>query len=612
MAGHRVYAGVFGCSRRRTVRLGFAVGGCVAVAERAAGENTPPTSPGTSCHHASTFLSLPLSLFLSRARLSAPLRDGSGGGECGRYQERRAELFMPRNRRSISRSRRFLGPGRVAEDSCFYALPAKELNLMFPNESSSHDISKTYAFKVNFNDANVDTNDVPERVAEPPLAGFAHSNEAVRRPASAPPAPRKPAFPTNQVPVLRDTSSRPHAEKPVSTWVCPRLEPVAASLAAMTIPAGGRGALTGSGFPNSTTTGLGPSEDKAEAMSQQQQQQQQEEGCGGDWVGAGAGPSTMSLPVAASAVAASVISSSAPPRHGTVAEPPSFATSLGAQQGFNAMLASHLGSSNSNSLSRRDAQSHHSDVSFTDVDPTHVSQAIENPNKSSNQVQEETSMQSCVNFRSEVAKAEEEEVTTCSGSVPPGQEGGIPQTTGALSDQDKLKFKAKIMGKTVSLPIAAQGETLAATNIPSPCDSALVNLHATVQGISDSNPPPSFNNLNVNAKNNVTLTSVGEASVGPASNARWGIPRGLGLRGGGESSSSWGTPPSGGSTAGSGWGGSGGGGQTGGSSSGGSQGQWGGGSNSGNQSSGGNNMNRGSGGGQGQGSGGQNGSGKRK
>jgi trinucleotide repeat-containing gene 6 protein len=98
-------------------------------------------------------------------------------------------------------------------------------------------------------------------------------------------------------------------------------------------------------------------------------------------------------------------------------------------------------------------------------------------------------------------------------------------------------------------------------------------MNATVQGKTDSNPPPSFNNLNTsnNVKNNVDrqepyaselliqcatqLKKYYDASnEAPATNARWGIPPGLGLCGGGESSlnsgtSNWGTPSGGNSNS---------------------------------------------------------------
>jgi hypothetical protein len=90
---------------------------------------------------------------------------------------------------------------------------------------------------------------------------------------------------------------------------------------------------------------------------------------------------------------------------------------------------------------------------------------------------------------------------------------------------------------------------------------------ATVQGKIDSNPPLSFNNLYAsnNVKNCECYASklfhrathlykyCNATNEGPATNARWGIPPGLGLRGGGESSlnsgtSSWGTSSGGGNS----------------------------------------------------------------
>nr|CAD7569929.1 unnamed protein product [Timema californicum] len=106
--------------------------------------------------------------------------------------------------------------------------------------------------------------------------------------------------------------------------------------------------------------------------------------------------------------------------------------------------------------------------------------------------------------------------------------------------------------------------------------SGPATLSATVQGYTDISPPISFNNVNSNksmcvdlsshragenltqsatVKQNINCGNYAWAPSGPASNARWGIPHGLGLRGGGESTlnvgtSSWGAS-AGGSVSGS-------------------------------------------------------------
>nr|CAD7442203.1 unnamed protein product [Timema bartmani] len=106
--------------------------------------------------------------------------------------------------------------------------------------------------------------------------------------------------------------------------------------------------------------------------------------------------------------------------------------------------------------------------------------------------------------------------------------------------------------------------------------SGPATLSATVQGYTDISPPISFNNVNSNksmcvdlsshrsgenqtqsatVKQNINCGNYAWALTGPASNARWGIPHGLGLRGGGESTlnagtSSWGAS-AGGSVSGS-------------------------------------------------------------
>jgi hypothetical protein len=278
-------------------------------------------------------------------------------------------------------------------------------------------------------------------------------------------------------------------------------------------------------------------------------------------------------------------------------------------QGFNAMFASHHGSSSSNSLSSC-AQSHTSSFTTTatttvDVEPTHVTQANENPNTITTVSQHVINLSSveavsgsfvddCISWDSLLslgdghsemkAKQVEEEVKF---------------TTGALSDQDNNLINVKNFQKVVS-----SGETVESRllenqdasddsnkfrsvtpflNIPKSqgkwiivgTDSPFLAsaMNTTVQGKIDSNPPPSFNNCNTsnNVKNHVVgmesyaskhliqlVTQLNKwynaAIEGPATNARWGIPPGLGLRGGGESSlnsgtSSWGTPPGGNSNS---------------------------------------------------------------
>jgi hypothetical protein len=286
-------------------------------------------------------------------------------------------------------------------------------------------------------------------------------------------------------------------------------------------------------------------------------------------------------------------------------------------QGFNAMFASHHGSSSCNSLSIL-AQSHTTSFTTTtstlDVEPTHVTQAIQNPNTIT------TVSQPVINLSSVEAAGG----SSVDGHVPrdnlPSLDDGqvetkarrvgeeVKFTTGALSDQDNdlinVKNSQKVVGsgETVesrrpesqdanndsskvwsvtpflNIPKSQGKGTTAGDDEPFLVSAMIV----TVQGTSDSNPAPSFNNLY--ASNNIKkcecnapelrlqratrLYKYCSATDGPATNARWGIPPGLGLRGGGESSlnsgtSSWGTSSGGnsnnnnnpGSSAG-GWGGS--------------------------------------------------------
>jgi hypothetical protein len=172
----------------------------------------------------------------------------------------------------------------------------------------------------------------------------------------------------------------------------------------------------------------------------------------------------------------------------------------------------------------------------------------------------------------------------------------VKRTTGALSDQDNNLINVKNFQKHNSSGETVESRKLAnqdanndsnklwsvtpRLNIPEsqgkgvtaesdePCLVSAMN-DKTVQGKTDSNPPPSFNNHNcsTNVTDNVEgmessaaglliqyatqLTRYWRAvNAGPATNARWGIPPGLGLRGGGESSlnsgtSSWGNPSGG-------------------------------------------------------------------
>lgn len=275
----------------------------------------------------------------------------------------------------------------------------------------------------------------------------------------------------------------------------------------------------------------------------------------------------------------------------------------GSFQGFNAMFASHLGSSSSNSLSIS-AQSHATSFTTTttmDVVPTHVTQANENPNTIT------TVSQHVIKLSS---------VEAVSGSfvddrVPPdnlpslgdgqsekkaNQVGGeVESTTGALSDQDNNLINVKNFQKIIGSGETVEPRQLECQdadddgdkvwsvtpflNIPKLQGKGLTAgngelflvsaMNATVQGKIDSNPAPSFNKLNtsINVKNRVDelescafklliqcATQQNKYDVasneGPATNARWGIPSGLGLCGGGESSlnsgtSSWGTPSGG-------------------------------------------------------------------
>jgi len=268
------------------------------------------------------------------------------------------------------------------------------------------------------------------------------------------------------------------------------------------------------------------------------------------------------------------------------------------------MFASHHGSSSSNSLSKC-AQSHTTSFTTTttmDVEPTHVTQAIENPNTIT------TVSQHIINLSS-VEAVSGSFVDDCVPqdnflSADDGQSeikakrvgGEMKRTTGALSDQDNNLINVKNFQKINSSGETVESRKLAnqdanndsnklwsvtpCFNIPKsqgkgvtaesekPFLVSAMNA-TTVQGKTDSNPPPSFNNLN--SSSNVTNHVEGmESSAsgllihyatqltrswsalngGPATNARWGIPPGLGLRGGGESSlnsgtSSWGTPSGG-------------------------------------------------------------------
>ncbi|PNF40706.1 hypothetical protein B7P43_G00665, partial [Cryptotermes secundus] len=525
---------------------------------------------------------------------------------------------------------------------------------MFPNESSSDEISKTDAFIQNFKEDVVETNGVPEQLAEWQSIGFVFSNE-VTSAATCLSAHLSSTFPTDQVPVSRDTidctnergepvnmaaetdcpitsslsqhaqmntkcvrtTKQQQAAQQCATSVPLCWPPQGTPPAAMTILAGD--CETGSLHPGANGRGIkqlnmgcescgcthyhsNPSS-KSEALCQVSLGK-----AGGK---AGADPTSCLFPKAI--FSASVISSSS---CGT-AEPPSLATSHGAEQGFNAMFASHHGSSSSNSLSIC-AQSHTTSFTTTtttmDVEPTHVTQANENPNTIT------TVSQHVINLSS-VEAVSGSFVADC---VPrdnlPSLDNGqsemkaervgeeVKFTTGALSDQDNDLINVKNFQKTVSsgetvesrqlenrdanddsskvwsvtpflnIP-KSQGEGMTAGNDKPSLASA---MNATVQGKIDSNPPPSFNNLYTsnNVKNCECYASklllhcathqykyCNATNEGPATNARWGIPPGLGLRGGGESSlnsgtSSWGTSSGGnsnnnnnsGSSAG-GWGG---------------------------------------------------------
>lgn len=266
------------------------------------------------------------------------------------------------------------------------------------------------------------------------------------------------------------------------------------------------------------------------------------------------------------------------------------------------MFASHHGSSSSNSLSNC-AQSHATSFTTTttiDVEPTHVTQANENPNTIT------TVSHLTINLSSvEAVSGSFVDVPQDSSlSADDGQSEmkakrvgeEVKYTTGALSDQDNNLINVKnfqknnCSGETVesrklenqdanndsnnvwsvtpclNIP-KSQGKGVTAEN-DKPCLVFAMNA-TTVQGKTDSNPPPSFNKLN--SSSNITNHIEGmesfasglliqyasqltryctASSEGPATNARWGIPPGLGLRGGGESSlnsgtSSWGTPSGG-------------------------------------------------------------------
>lgn len=281
------------------------------------------------------------------------------------------------------------------------------------------------------------------------------------------------------------------------------------------------------------------------------------------------------------------------------------------------MFASHHGSSSSNSLSIC-AQSHATSFTTTtttmDVEPTHVTQANENPNTIT------TVSQHVINLSSvEVVSGSFVDDCVPRDNLPSLDNGQsemkakrvgkeVKFTTGALSDQDNDLINVKNFQKIIS-----SGETVESRqlenqdanddsskvwsvtpflNIPKSQGRGMTAgndepflasaMNATVQGKIDSNPPPSFNNVYTsnNVKNCERYASKlllqcathlymyrNATNEGPATNARWGIPPGLGLRGGGESSlnsgtSSWGTSSGGnsnnnnnsGSSAG-GWGG---------------------------------------------------------
>ncbi|KDR12983.1 hypothetical protein L798_13189 [Zootermopsis nevadensis] len=87
---------------------------------------------------------------------------------------------------------------------------------MFPNKSSSDEISKIDAFIQNFKEDSVEANDVPEQLAESQSFGFVFSNE-VTSAATSLFAHLSSTFPTNQVPVSRDTIDRTNErEEPVN------------------------------------------------------------------------------------------------------------------------------------------------------------------------------------------------------------------------------------------------------------------------------------------------------------------------------------------------------------------------------------------------------------
>lgn len=300
------------------------------------------------------------------------------------------------------------------------------------------------------------------------------------------------------------------------------------------------------------------------------------------------------------------------------------------------MFASHLGSSSSNSLSNC-AQSHN--ISFTaittinDVEPTHVTQAIESPYSISSQVQNKDKFhnivkQSSINVSS--VDVNEETSDLIISTLPHDLNLQINENknkmtevcdekvfTGALLDQDNNSNKFKNFSSvSEEIKLQQQNQTInEETNFRSltpliniPKSQSEVSVYnevfsksannSKVQG-DDSDPPKSFNTIN-NKDNNYNsdeksicldgkdaksnkLTSqsatdsesyyackpsvmmepdqsmqqirlLSKANLtyldGPATNARWGIPLGLGLRGGGESSlnsgtSSWVTPQSG-------------------------------------------------------------------
>ena len=215
-----------------------------------------------------------------------------------------------------------------------------------------------------------------------------------------------------------------------------------------------------------------------------------------------------------------------------------------------------------------------------DVEPTHVSQANENPNNIT------TVSQRVINLSVETVRGPLRDNLPSvddgqSETVKEGEEDkNLKFTTGALSDQDNNIINVKIFPKNIDSGEIVENwhpknqdanddnkvwSMTPFLNIPkSQGERATLPAsakNATVQGKTDGHPPPSFNTSN-NVKNCVEgnesisqfATHLKDFDIyGPATNARWGIPPILGLRGGGESSlnsgtSSWGTPTGGNST----------------------------------------------------------------